>query len=182
VTSSNRSARVRRPSRTICSRPAHRRPVDGLGWFRKAAVRVAPGRCLEPRRAPRFSRERIIGEVLDLLVDTCQHKPTLPRRTRPRTGAPTDGTAPPGSVSHCGFLELDLRDATRDKCHESTTPHGRAARRDLDIGRLWAASSYLSPRRRRRCTVTLDTECVPAPCWTLPPASAPSRERCSSPW
>ncbi|MDQ6947515.1 MAG: hypothetical protein M3256_14890 [Actinomycetota bacterium] len=50
------------------------------------------------------------------------------------------------------------------------------------------------PRRKRRamfnvltlglgnrCTVSVDTECAPAPCWTLPLAAL-SRERCPGPW
>ncbi len=53
-------------------------------------------------------------------------------------------------------------------------PQARAVNRDRRAGLWRTGSSPLAPRLRG-CTVGGDTECGPAPCWTLPLASAPSR-------
>jgi hypothetical protein len=58
-------------------------------------------------------------------------------------------------------------------------PQPRSLARFGSLGSIapWAGTCT----RAKGCIVEVDTECVPAPCWTLPLKAAPSRERCSGP-
>jgi uncharacterized membrane protein YeaQ/YmgE (transglycosylase-associated protein family) len=81
-------------------------------------------------------------------------------------------------------LLLFLRLATRSRGRSSLTarPAGWLVATGLIFGVLiTVAPSGSAQTTAKRCTMRVDTDCEPAPCWILPIMSAPSRERCSRP-